>query len=231
MIINDVPGPASASEILFFKDENGKFCGSVPDLVWREWKLGNLSNQIGNHEVILTLPTGWMQIVDNKVAKVSEIKVSYQVAGYIVAYPGEVESYNLVNAEDNRIEKSQTTAKFSPPAGTYPTNVFRTEEDLDSFTKDAKGIIIFVGRFRLPRVVFYSIYWPPSKKSIQLLIDRLVDALDRGENFDINSTTLSEIEGDDLAAIWEPIIEDHPMLKTKKKENVEIEVTEKNSKI
>jgi hypothetical protein len=35
----------------------------------------------------------------------------------------------------------------------------------------------------------------------------------RGEIFDLNSLPLIEIEGDSLSKLWEPIVEDHPMLK------------------
>jgi len=56
-------------------------------------------------------------------------------------------------------------------------------------------------------------YWPPSKNTIQKLNKRIIDTLKRGEDFDLNSISLIEVEGDDLSAIWEPIIEDHPMLK------------------
>ena len=210
---NNIPGPAGAGEMLFFKDESGKVCGSVADLVWKEWISGKLSSQIGNHEVSLSLPSDWRQIVNGKVAKVNGIKVSYQVAGYVISFQGTVSLYNLVNAADSNIEKSQTVASFSSPAGKYPIIPFKSEDELAIFKNGAKGINIIVGRFRLPRIVWYAMYWPPSKNTIQKLNKRIIDTLKRGEDFDLNSISLIEVEGDDLSAIWEPIIEDHPMLK------------------
>jgi len=214
-ISNDIPGTANSSEILFFKDENGKVAGSVADLVWKEWISGKLSSQIGNHEILLSLPDDWKQVVNGKVAKVNSIKVNYLVEGYAISFPGNVSQYNLVNAENSNIEKSQTVARFTPPSGTFPTVYFNSEEDLASFKKEAKGIGVIIGRFRLPRIVWYATYWPPSKKAIQKLNKKILDAQKREEEFDLNSISLVEIEGEDLSAVWEPIIEDHPMLREK----------------
>jgi hypothetical protein len=211
-ISNDIPSATLACEMLFFRDTTGKISGTVADLVWKEWMSGKLASQIGNHEVSLSLPSDWQQIVDGKVAKVSGIKVGYQVAGYAITFPGTVSQYNLVNAEDSSIEKSQTMAKFAAPSGKYPTVYFSSEEDLIAFKKETKGIGVIIGRFRLPRIVWYATYWPPSKKALQKLNKRLIDSLKRGEEFDLNKISLLEIEGDDLSAMWEPIIEDHPML-------------------
>lgn len=214
-VSNDVPDSASAGEILFFRDEFGKVSGSVPDLVWKEWISGKLSDQVGNHEVSLSLPADWKQIVQGRIAKVSGIKANYQVTGYAISFQGNVSQYNLVNAEDSNIEKSQTVARFPHPSGKYPTIHFKSEEELTSFKNEAKGISVIIGRFRLPRIVWYATYWPPSKSAIQRLNKKLIDSLKRGEDFDLNSISLAEIEGDDLSAIWEPIIEDHPMLSKK----------------
>ena len=214
-VSNDVPDSASAGEILFFRDQFGKVSGSVADLVWREWSSGELSSQIGNHEVSLSLPDGWKQIVHGKIAKVSGIKVSYQVTGYAISFLGTVSQYDLVNVENSNIEKSQTVARFSPPSGKYPTIHFKSEDEFSSFKNEVRGISVIVGRFRLPRIVWYAMYWPPSKKTLQKLNQKIIDSLQRNEEFDLSAISLREIEGDDLSAIWEPIIADHPMLKSK----------------
>jgi hypothetical protein len=211
-ISNDIPSATLAGEMLFFRDEAGKVSGTVADLVWKEWISGKLTSQIGNHEVSLALPSDWRQIVDGRVAKVSGIKVTYQVAGYAITFPGTVSKYNLINAGDNNVEKSQTVARFPQPSGTYPTVYFKSEEELTSFKNEVKGIGVFIGRFRLPRIVWYATYWPPSKKAIQKLNEKLIESLRKGEEFDLSKISLIEIEGGDLSAIWEPIVEDHPML-------------------
>lgn len=210
-ISNDIPDSPSAGEMLFFKDEFGNLCGSVADLVWKEWTSGNLSSQIGDHNISLSLPDGWKQIVNGRTAKVSGIKVSYQILGYAISFQGSVTQYKLLNVADKSIEKSQTIAKFSPSSGTYPTIGFKSEDEMKSFKKEIKGINIIIGRFRLPRIVWYAIYWPPSKKAIQKLNMKLIESLEKGKEFDLNKISLLEIEGDDLSAMWEPIIEDHPM--------------------
>jgi hypothetical protein len=211
VISNDISDVMWAGELLFFRDESGNVSGVVGDLVWKEWISGRLSSQIGNHEVSLTLPSDWRQIVQGKNAKVSEIKVSYKVTGYAISFPGAVSQYNLVNVEDNKIEKSQTVARFPPPIGKYPLVHFQTKDELDLFRNQIKGIGVIFESI-LPRIVWYASYWPPSKKAIEKLNKKLIESLKKGEEFDLRSVSLLEIEGDDLAAMWEPIIEDHPLL-------------------
>ncbi len=41
--VNNNIGSGSTDEILFFRDKNGKVCGSVADLVWLKWKSGEIS--------------------------------------------------------------------------------------------------------------------------------------------------------------------------------------------
>jgi len=92
---NDIGGPASASDILFFRDKGGKVCGSVHDLVWTEWLSGRIPDELGNHQIELSLPEGWMQIVKGKVAQVHGIKVDLQITGHVVTVAGVVRRMSL----------------------------------------------------------------------------------------------------------------------------------------
>lgn len=201
---------APPTDILFFRGPDGEICGSVPDLVWKEWKSGHLPNKIGNYEISLSLPTGWKQVVNGKIAKVGEIKVNYEITGYAISFPGTVNQYNFVNIEDNRVEKSQIVANFSSPPGKYPIIHLKTENELTEFKNQVRdGFNMYIGRFLLPRIKWLALYWPPSKMATEKLNKKMKDAMLQGKDFDFSSISLSEIEGDDLSAIWDPIIE-HP---------------------
>lgn len=209
-VSNNISDEASPRDILFFRGVDGEICGSVPDLVWKEWKSGHLPNKIGNYKISLSLPKGWKQIVNDKIAEVSGIKVKYEITGYAISFPGTINQYNFVNIEDGRIEKSQIVAKFSSPSGKYPVIHLKTENELTDFKNQAKdGFNMYIGRFLLPRIKWLALYWPPSKTATEKLNKKMKDALQQGKDFDLNSISLSEIEGDDLSIIWDPIIE-HP---------------------
>jgi len=99
--------------------------------------------------------------------------------------------------------------------GNYPVREFRGEQDLSSYLDSQQGIKLSVGRFRLPRIRWLSIYWPPSKNAMLGLVGIHKEKTEQGESFEMSAIPLAEIEGDNLNAIWEPIVDDHPFLKKK----------------
>jgi hypothetical protein len=69
-----------------------------------------------------------------------------------------------------------------------------------------------IGRFRIPRVVFNNIFWPPSKSSVEKMAAFVKD-FEAGKGTSLQTITFSEIEGDDLSKAWEPIWDEHPAAK------------------
>jgi hypothetical protein len=68
-----------------------------------------------------------------------------------------------------------------------------------------------IGRFRLPRVRFYSLYWPLSERAIRKLAAMAPKWYEEGRK--ATDEELAEIEGSDLSTVWEPIWEKSPILK------------------
>jgi len=216
-VINDIGGPASAGEILFFRDKNGEVCGSVADLVWLKWIEGEISQELGHYSLDVELPDDWIQVVNGQVAQIERINVDVQVTGHMVTIPGSVTQYSLVNASNKEINKWQVVASFKPPTDTYPVTTLLTEEDLKNAISASAGIKLTLGRFPLPRIRWISMYWPPSERTMRKLAGLMKESLEQGKVFDIASLDLAEIEGTDMQKIWEPIMPDHPLAKKLKR--------------
>ena len=144
------------------------------------------------------------------------MKVNVSVNAVVLTLSGTLNQYQLINAKDGIIERDQIKALFNPTPGNYLIHEFSTEQDLSSYLDKQQGIKLSLGRFRLPRIRWLSIYWPPSKKAMIALARIYKEKTEQGQSFDMLSVPLAEIEGDNLNAIWEPIIEDHPFLNRSK---------------
>jgi hypothetical protein len=207
---NDIGRPAPAGEILFFRDQDGKLCGSVPDLVWWKWHSGEIPTKLGPYQIEMGLPDGWLQIIQGQVAQVSRICVDVQVTGHMVTFLGSVRQHELVRASDKEVDKWQAQARFDRPTGTLPVTTLSTEDDLRKCIGSAEGITLTIGRFRLPRLRWGPMYWPPSESTMKKILELLQKSIERGETFDLASLDLTEIEGNDMQKVWEPILPDHP---------------------
>ncbi len=67
-IINNVQDPSN--DIYFFYDDNGKICGTTTDLVWVNWRNGNIPEKIGHHQIELKIPEKWNQILKGEIEPV-----------------------------------------------------------------------------------------------------------------------------------------------------------------
>ncbi len=167
-IQNDVP--EATAESLLFRNEAGRICGTVPDLIWQEWLSGHIPDKLGDYQINLELPKGWLQVVSGKVVQIHGIMANVRVAGYVVTFSGKVRHLALVNATSQRSERKHIDASFEIPPGTYPVAAFSTEEELDGFLSVTEGIRISLGRFRIPRIVLSAMYWPPSERSVSKIM-------------------------------------------------------------
>ncbi len=211
-ISNDVGGSASAGDTLFFRGEDRSLKGSVPDLVWKQWREGGIDNALGDCCTEIVLPPNWHQFIRGQRANVQRIRVNYQVTAQVVEFPGSLDQHQLVDQLSGQVKRFYAQATFDPPEGRYPVRTYSTEEALKSGLEGRAPLRISIGRQRLPRIRFASIYWPPSQRALQALLTHLKTTMARGEEFDVSKLRIEEIEGADLKAVWEPIVPDHPML-------------------
>jgi hypothetical protein len=211
-IRNDISEAPPTGEMLFFHDQRGSVCGSVPDLVWLKWRSGEIPAELGQHQVDVDVPEGWLQIVGGQVAQVSGILVGIQITGHMVTFPGSVSQHQLVQASDGEVDRWQVKAEFETPSGRYPVSTYLTEESLHEAMTRCRGFRLTIGRFRLPRIRWMAMYWPPSESTIQRLLELMRKQLEEGKQPDLASLDLVEIEGTDMRKVWEPIAEDHPLI-------------------
>lgn len=210
---NNIGGQASSGEILFFRDKDGKVCGSVPDLVWLKWKEDKVPQELGHHELNIELPDDWIQVVSGQVAVVQQIIVDVQITGHMITFPGLITKHSLINVSNEEIEKWRVEASFGRPSGTYPITTFLTEKDLENALRKPSALRLTLGRFPLPRIRWMAMYWPPSESAMKKLIGLIKESLENGKMLNIASLELTDIEGTDMTKLWEPIIEDHPLIK------------------
>lgn len=213
-VTNDFGGKASMSEVIFFTNDQGKICGSVPDLMWKKWIEGDLIESLGKHSVEIDTPSDWHQHIQGNVVNIRKILVEYKVTAQLLNLHGSIDQHHLIEQDSGKLSRYQVPAIFDPPEGKYPVNEYEDESALMVALANKATIHISWGRLKLPRIVFMSIYWPPSKKTMEILFEKYTEAVQCGENFDFSQLTLGEIEGSDLRAVWEPIIDDHPFVKT-----------------
>lgn len=211
-VANKVASTPDNHQMLIFYNEYGQICGSVPDLVWQMWLDGDPPSSIGEHEVQLTIPPHWHQIVNGKIEPVISISTQVRVLGLVVTIDGEAQQHLLVNASDKKIEKLQVDTSFNTTQETYPITTIQTESLLNEFLKRAEGVRLNIGRIRLPRIRLGPTYWPPSDRTARTVIG-LMQAFETGRIPDPRPIDIIQIEGTDLQTIWEPIWGEHPAVK------------------
>ncbi len=203
-VSNDVGEQAFAGDILFFRDKDGNVCGSVAGLVWQKWLSGEISETLGTYQINLTLPDGWLQIVNGRSVTVLAIRADVQVTGHVISVIGAIRRFSLVDAITNKPQREHLEENFEFPSATYPVTAFSVEDELQKFIHRAKGINVSVGRFRVPRIRWGAIYWPPSDTAVQR-IAALMQAFEQGKIPDPRPFKFADIEGTDMAEAWRPV--------------------------
>lgn len=209
-IRNDQPGPALAGEMLFFRNAQGSVVGGVPDLVWQMWRRGQIPDTLGSHRFQIALPDGWLQVINGTIAKVEEINIEVAISAHTVTFPGSLTGSALVRPDSTQATKMTLQATFPKPVGTFPVVSFSREADLEDWLSARRGLGVAIGRIRLPRIRWTSLYWPPSDKAMAALAQIFLRSVQHGQDFNIDSIPLEEIEGSDLSAVWDPIMKSHP---------------------
>jgi type III secretion system FlhB-like substrate exporter len=205
-------GEGNTSDILFFRNESGELVGAIPDLIWQDWINGKIPSSLGKHNINITLPENWYQIVAGQVAIVHEVSATVKVSGHVISFSGRVQQHLLIDAVSQEAERFHLDSKFDPPSGRYPVQNFDSEEDLQNHLVHIGALRLSVGRFRIPRIILNNIFWPPSKSSFEKMA-ALVRNFEAGKAPDPHTISFSEIEGDDLSKAWEPIWDEHPAAK------------------
>lgn len=201
-----------SEQLLAFFDEQRQLVGFVPDLVWSQWLNGFPSSQLGKYDYELEIPSAWYHLVDGEFVPISKVWVTVEVRGLVVDFPGKSIQHALVDAVQEKATKALTDVVFDFAELRYPVTTLFSEAELQEFLSNRKGAVgVTIGRFRIPRILRPPMFWPPSQRIIDRF-EELASAYAAGKIGDPKQVDLSEIEGDDLAAAWEPIWPEHPFL-------------------
>ena len=190
--------------MLTFYDEQGRTCGSIPDLIWQSWLNGQLPLSIGEHDIPLAIPAGWHQVIDGKIEPVLSVSAKLRILGLVVTVSGKARQHLLVDASTKKPEKFKVDASFATDKATFPVTAIQTEEQLKAFVERPDAVKLSIGRIGLPRIRIGPMYWPPSERAGQIVIEKM-RAFEAGKISDPRPFNFAEIEGTDMQAIWEPI--------------------------
>ncbi len=199
-------------QLLWFRDETGKVCGSVFDLIWWQWMAGEPPSVLGRHELRLAIPPGWHSLAGEEGQPVS-ITATADVLGHVITVPGQAERYALVHAPDRAVDRFRVRATFDTARKSYPVATFASESDLETFLETLPAAVkASVGRIRLPRIRYSPFYWPPCERVARTLVAR-GRWIESDEVPDPPELTFDELEGSNVASLWEPIWAEHPAVK------------------
>lgn len=189
--------------VLFNK--HGEAVSTIPDVIWRAWNDGEIQASIGKCEVELETSDELYQRVGGKLARVIKIVVQVSILGLVQQFTGAASLHHLHNITSNTVERQKLRASFDPlPPGRYQLKAIETEEQLEQEIHKP-AIVAVYNRIRLPRINLWNVsYWPPSKRVVKIITEQM-QAFEAGLIPDPRPFNISELEGTDLAAIFEPI--------------------------
>ncbi len=189
--------------VLFNK--HGEAVSTIPYVIWRAWNDGEIQASIGKCEVELETSDELYQRVGGKLARVIKIVVQVSILGLVQQFTGAASLHHLQNITSNTVERQKLRASFDPlPPGRYQLKAIETEEQLkQEIHKPA--IVAVYNRIRLPRINLWNVsYWPPNERVVKIITEQM-QAFEAGLIPDPRPFSISELEGTDLAAIFEPI--------------------------
>ena len=207
-------GEEVGGELLILYDESGKPIAWLPDLVWLEWLRGGLQSDIGEHEVELDVPRGWHLRASGQPLQVLSATARVKVSAAVVAFPGTASNFAMFDPEDQSVKRFRATASFERNPGEYPVFNFDEESELETFIEGRpEPVKMTVGRVKAPRIWLGHVYWPPSTR-VMRRIQQYEKFHRAGRIGRLRMEDLRGVEGTDLRTLWEPIVQDYPLLET-----------------
>jgi hypothetical protein len=178
-----------------FSEENQRYCGDVLDLVVSRWRQGEIPPTLGEYELDLQVPEGWLQFWKSKPVNVLSISVSVRIIGYVFELVGESKKFTLIDAEKKKPEKVRLQAAFNATQKlkeAFEVRTAQTEEQLNQFLHGDSGVRI-IQRIRLPRVLSGACFHPISKRVKDLMLAD-TQSLSWDELKKLPPLTLEEVE-------------------------------------
>jgi tetratricopeptide (TPR) repeat protein len=160
----------------------------------------------------LKLPPGWHQIIDGKHEPVLAVTATVQVWALALKFTGTSTDHSLIDVAEGKLEKRQINASFNIPLdekAVYSLHPFRTETELKSFIGEPQGAKLTI-RTRLPRIQCMDAFFYPFSQRVAALLKEHMKDFNEGDVEEPPMLNISEVEGSDLRAMWEPLDEGYP---------------------
>jgi hypothetical protein len=185
----------SAEELGAFYDEDRDLVGLLPDLIWRQWRTGQIPAIAGEHHVVLQLPVGWRQIIQGAESIPDTIHATVHVHALVITESGPANRHDLVDAATGQI--SRVRVAFNPNHAS--ARAFSTEDELSRYLDQTLASVKLTARSRLPRILWKGILWPPSL--------RLINGIEASRQSEADPSTikLADLDPLDYARMWEPV--------------------------
>ncbi len=202
------------AEAIVLFNKQGKTICMIPDVIWLAWNNGQIPASIGEHELELEISDELYLRVGGTLALVTKIVVKVSVIGLVQQFAGTASLHHLHNPATSTVERQQLKASFDlQPAGTYQLTKIESEEQLEKEIRKP-AIVAINNRIRLPRINFWNMsYWPPSERVLKFINEQM-QAFEAGLISDPRPFNISELEGTDLATIFEQITPPHLKVRT-----------------
>lgn len=199
-LVENRSAQVKGEEIGCFYDTSGSLVGSLQDLAWRAWLEGDVSDQLGPHEVALRLPKEWNNIIDGASSTPNRISMKVKVVAIGLSQFGSGSRHALVDAQTGTIEKLRVKALVSSSAKPQRV-ILETEEDIQRLSSGDLAGIRVLARVRLPRIQWGSTLWPLTAAEAAVLTNRLAGLSDH--DTDAIRSALASIPP--LQRFWEPV--------------------------
>lgn len=196
-VVNGISSIDTPEQLAIFYDTEGKIIGSLADLIWRKWFVGEIPATAGEHPVVLELPLGWRHVIRGSESIPDQMHAKVHVHAFVTTFPGAANRHTLVDAASGQVSRMRVNATFN--RGPASVEAFASEEALQqSLSKTQAGLTVKT-RSRLPRIQVRDTLWPPSAK--------LIEALNTAFANHIDPSTLKpeELDPPSLESMWERV--------------------------
>lgn len=170
-------------------DKYGIHEAGVLNAIWDCWITGKIPATIGQCQLI---------ILYRPFSKGTFFMARCKIIGYLHERSGSAANLCLKNADTNRIDKQYVEMSFPEREEAVKLVIFESEEELSRYVAST-SIHNVHERFKIPRIIYQTCYWPPSKHAIQ----RIRELYDAGED-----VTFEKVEGNNLYRAWESYFEE-----------------------
>lgn len=123
--------------------------------------------------------------------------VTYEIRFVVFSKEGSFYRHRLRHAASGKVEKTRFGMVFPEPAANAQVHEFGTQSALEEHLSTFEEPRLTLGPIRVPRIMWSSVYWPPSNESLE----RVREILAQGRK-----PSFEEVEGLDLDRAWEGML-------------------------